>query len=98
MMDKAERLRPYAAPGNVIETLRRYRSLNLPATLELTDLITAGVPEGNVSRTLVALKFLGLVNEANEPTDWWRRLCAATDEEYRAQLADLLRKAFAEVF
>jgi hypothetical protein len=91
-------MRPYASPGNVTDVLQRYRSKNLPQRLETADILTAGVPEGNISRTRAALRFLGLIAEDETPTDEWRALCAAPDDEYRAQLADLLRKAYADVF
>jgi hypothetical protein len=90
--------RPYAYPGNIMDVLQRYRSLDLPGKFEPTDLSTAGVPEGNHGRTVFALKFIGLLNGADEPTQEWRALCDAGEDEFRAQLGALVRAAYADVF
>lgn len=59
---------------------------------------TAGVPEGMVSRTLAALRFLGLLTEANEPTAEWRALTDVSPETFPQLLAGLVRAAYADVF
>lgn len=98
MSERSDRVRPYAATGNVTDLLKRYRSLNLPQAIDKTDLRTAGIPEPNISRTYAALRFLGLLSDANEPTDAWRALANSPPDDYQAQLAALLRSAYADVF
>jgi len=89
--------RPYASAGNIMDVLRRYRSLKLPPMLEVTALRTVGVPEGNIGRTYFALQFLGFL-DGKEPTDRWRTLCAVGDEqEFQALLAEAVRAAYADV-
>ncbi|MCA9826515.1 MAG: DUF5343 domain-containing protein [Dehalococcoidia bacterium] len=90
--------RPYASPGNIRDVLKRYRQVNLPAVVTATDLAIAGVPENVSHRVAFALRFLGMVNENNEPTPEWRSLCAATEEDYSLQLSAMVKKAYAEVF
>ena len=94
--DRWEGRRPYAYPGNVMSIISRFRSMNLPGTLPPHALIAAGVPEGNVSRTLDALQFLGLLNKANEPTDKWHALADATPEEFPGLLGRLVQAAYAD--
>ena len=89
--------RPYAPPSNVAAILQRLRSRNLPERVDADYLRDAGVSEGTISRTLFALRFLGLV-DGGVPTEHLREINKATDEEYRAILAGLIRKAYKEVF
>lgn len=81
-----------------MDVLRRYRSLNLPETIPVQAYRTAGVPEGMVGRTVAALKFLGLLNDADEPTDEWRALCAVEESSFPAQLEHSVRAAYADIF
>ncbi|MBI2764314.1 MAG: DUF5343 domain-containing protein [Chloroflexi bacterium] len=97
-MPDDSRIRPYAAVGNVKDLLRRYRNRNLPDTMTQDTLRVAGVPEGMISRTVAAFRFLGLLNEANEPTDEWRALNDMDDSNYPDMLARILRAAYAETF
>jgi hypothetical protein len=90
--------RPYAPPSNVIAVLQRLRSRNLPEHVDAEYLRDAGVSEGTVGRTLSALRFLTLVTEEDEPTQALRSIHTATNEEYQAILAGLVRDAYAEVF
>src|SRR5581483_8199571 len=98
MMQEPSNYRPYAPPSNVISILQRIRSRNLNDRIDTEYLRDAGIPDGTVARTLSALRFLGLVGEAGEPTQALRTIHTSTDEEYRATLAGLLREAYAEVF
>ena len=97
MEDEASK-RPYASPGNIRDVLRRYRAVNLPQVISPTDLSVAGVPENVYHRVTFALKFLGMVTDKGQPTQEWKTLCAATDEDYVTQLAAMVRHAYAEVF
>lgn len=90
--------RPYPPPSNVTAVLQRLRSRNLPDRVGSDYLRDAGVPEGTNSRTLFALRFLGLIEQGDEPTPALRAISTSTDEEYRTILAGLIREAYGEVF
>lgn len=90
--------RPYTPPSNVTAVLQRLRSRNLPERVDSEYLRDANIPEGTNSRTLFALRFLGLIGDADEPTPALRAIATSTDEEYRSILAGLIREAYSEVF
>src|SRR5262245_30832168 len=90
--------RPYTPPSNVIAILQRLRSRNLPERIDPEYLRDAGTPEGTVSRTMFALRFLSLVREDNQPTERLKEIATSTDEEYRSILAEVLKEAYADVF
>jgi hypothetical protein len=92
------KIRPYAAVGNVRDLLRRYRNRNLPETIGQETLSLAGVPEGMISRTLVTFKFLGLLNEASEPTELWKALNDVDEGSYPEMLSRIIRAAYADTF
>jgi len=89
--------RPYAAPSNVIDVLKRLRSRNLPDRVDGEYLRAAGVPDGSNYRVVFALKFLGLV-ENDIPTSELRAIATSTDEEYRTILKRLIQTAYRDVF
>jgi hypothetical protein len=93
-----EAKRPYPPPSNVIAVLHRLRSRNLPERIDAEYLRDAGIPEGTLSRTLFALRFLGLTKESGELTEAMKAIGTSTDEEYRATLSGLIRDAYSEVF
>lgn len=90
--------RPYAPPSNVTTLLERLRTRNLPERIDTEYLRDSGIPESTVHRTLFALKFLNLVNEANEPSQDLKSIHVSPDEDYRAILAGLIQKAYKDVF
>ncbi len=98
MVNEADTNRPYAPPSNVVALLHRLRSRNLPEQVDAEYLRDAGISEGTVNRALFAIRFLGLVDEAGAPTQALRAINSATDEEYQATLAGLVRNAYADVF
>jgi hypothetical protein len=93
-MNGTEEKRPYAATANVIAVLQRCRSRNLPDRLDNDFIRLAGVPEVVLSRAGSALRFLGFIDEDDQPTDTLRALAAAPDEQYREILAGALRSAY----
>lgn len=95
---RAETNRPYAPPSNVISVLQRLRSRNLPERVDIEYLRDAGVSKGTVGRTLFGLRFLGLITDANSPTDALRTVHTATDEEYQQILMALIKYSYADVF
>lgn len=90
--------RPYPPPSNVTAILSRLRRRNLPEVVDAEYLRDANIPEGTNARTLLALRFLGLITEAYEPSPALRSIATSTDEEYMSTLADLIREAYADVF
>ncbi len=88
---------PYAATGNVLSVIRRYREHGAPKTIDATEITRVGVSEGNASRTLAALKFLGLV-ENDKLSDKFILLNKATTEEYPKVLGDIIRDAYSDIF
>lgn len=90
--------RPYPPPSNLISILHRLRSVNLPERIDSEYLRDAGIPEGTITRTLFALRFLNLVNEADEASQELRSIATSTDEEYQTILSGLIRAAYKEVF
>ena len=90
--------RPYPPPSNVSAIISRLRNRNLPDRIDGEYLKDAGVPDGTNTRTLFALRFLGLIEQTGEPTPALQAIGVSTDEEYQANLASLVRHAYAEVF
>jgi len=88
---------PYAPVKNVIDAIAIYRDRGAsPFTPEL--LMRIGVSEGNVGRTLQALRLLDLTDEAGEPTEALEELRRATSEEYPARLGQVVRAAYHDAF
>lgn len=90
--------RPYGPPSNVISVLKRLRSRNLPEQIDSEYLRDASISEGTIGRTLYALRFLRLINEAGFPTETLKSVHTSTDEEYQGILSGLIREAYSEVF
>ena len=90
--------RPYPPPSNVTAILSRLRNRNLPDVVDAEYLRDASIPDGTNARTLFALRFLGLITEANEPSPALRSIATSTDEEYMSTLAELIRESYSEVF
>ncbi len=89
---------PYAPVDNVLKVIRRFRERGLPSTLTLQELERLGIPAGNAPRTLVALRFLGLIDEDAERTQVFERLRKSTTDEYPGLLAEIIRSAYAPIF
>jgi len=97
-MTTEKQFRPYAPPANVLAVLERFRSRNLPETVNADFLQASGVPKGTVSRTMQALEFLELIDEAGAPTDKLKALVRSNEEEYRNLLEQVVRNAYREDF
>lgn len=96
--DKESSSRPYPPPSNVKAVLQRLRSRNLPERIDNEYLRDAGIPEGTISRTLFAMRFLGLIDEGGWLAEPLKSIHTSTDEEYQAILSGLIREAYKEVF
>lgn len=90
--------RPYPPPSNVVSVLHRLRSRNLPEQINAEYLRDTSIPEGTITRTLFAMRFLGLIGGAGEPTEPLKAIHTSTDEEYQEILSGLIREAYKEVF
>jgi uncharacterized protein YdbL (DUF1318 family) len=95
---EARQRRPYAATANVIAVLNRARNRNLPETIGNDFLRIAGIPDAVFGRVTEAVRFLGLVNDDQTPSDLLRSIAAASDEEYRDLLATTIRTAYRDDF
>lgn len=51
-----------------------------------------------IGRSLAAFRFLGLLAEANEPTDEWRALSDVHDDAYPQMLGRIVRAAYSDIF
>lgn len=100
MVNRADErfLGPYAPINNVLAVIRRRRERGLNFPLTSAVLGAVGVPEGNQSRTLVALRFLGLIDAENNRTEIFDRIGTAQTEEYPRVLAEVVRAAYQPVF
>jgi hypothetical protein len=82
----------------VITVIRQARNIGLPDGVTNRYLERIGIPSGNISRTLAALRFLGLVEAGGEKTPIFEQLARAPDDEYPRLLSEVIRSAYAEVF
>jgi hypothetical protein len=98
MSTNVEKIAPYAPFGCVIAIIRRFRERGLPETLTLQEIVRVGVSEGNVSRTLQALKFLKLVDEEGHRTQTFDRLGRVPTSEYAEVLGETIKDAYQDVF
>jgi Family of unknown function (DUF5343) len=93
-----ERFCPYAPYTSVLTVIRHMRERNLKEPVTAQLITTINVAEGNAPRTIVALRFLGLLDEAGYITPNFRALENATDDEYPEVLENILREAYGHVF
>jgi hypothetical protein len=88
---------PYAPVKNVLDVIETHRDRGVrPITGDV--LLRLSVPEGNVGRTLQALRLLDLIDDQGEPTQALNELRLASSEEYRPRLEQLVRAAYHDVF
>ena len=90
----SENYAPYAPTGNVLGVIQRLREAGLPEVIDNASVTRVGVSEGNASRTVAALQFLGLITEEGRHTDRMETLRTATTEEYPGVLGDILQNAY----
>jgi hypothetical protein len=91
-------LAPYAPLANVVGLIRRRREKGLPEILNTDKLTQLGIPDGNISRTLQALRFLNLIDEEGRQLASFNRLATAKENEYPNVLADIIRSAYHDAF
>ena len=93
-----ELFRPYAPPANVVAVLQRVRRMNMPVKISREFLIGASISTNIVPRVSGALRFLGLVDTEDRPTDALRVLASSTEDEYQQLLEQMIRTAYATDF
>jgi hypothetical protein len=89
---------PYAFIGNVLDVLQRLRDAGLPDPLTVSEVTRVGVSEGNASRTIATLQFLGLLEENGQHTEVMKSIENAPTDEYPALLANIIKSAYRDVF
>ncbi len=89
---------PYAPPTAVVGVIRQLRNRGLTEPVTSSSLQQVGVSPGNASRTLQALRFLGLVDDEGHITNTFKRLKQARTDEYPATLAEVLHSTYHSVF
>ena len=89
---------PYAPVRNVLDVITRRRDRGLPSPVTNEVLESIGIPSGNSSRTLQALKFLSLLDDEGHQTESMEHLARATSAEYSQVLAGIVRNAYGSVF
>ena len=96
----SEGFAPYAATSNVMAVINRRRERGLPNPVSAKALEAIGITPGNISRTLQALNFLGLIEDDGSFTDRFDRLSQAGDAggEHRELLGEIIRSAYHKVF
>jgi Family of unknown function (DUF5343) len=89
---------PYAPVKTILEIVDRYRNRGLVFPVTADVLLRAGIPESLVPRTLQALVTLDLFNDVGNPTQTLEGIRLAPEAEYKKQLQDWLKSAYADVF
>ena len=93
-----EKTVPYAPYANVLTIIRHARDKDLKEPVTSKMITTLGVPEGNATRTMQALRFLKLVDEEGYLTESFKLLGNAPSDEYPSLLEQVLRDAYPIVF
>jgi hypothetical protein len=97
-MAAIENYAPYAPYKSVQSVITRYRERGLPDPLTSAELERIGVPGSMSARTIQALRFLGLIDEAGNRLEPFERLKRSTTQEYPDLLAEIVRAAYLPVF
>lgn len=89
---------PYAPTLSVTSVIQAFRNAHpaIPFTVENLQLV--GVSESIAPRTLQALRLLDLVDDDGNPTAAMHALRDADPADYKSQMAEVVRAAYAEVF
>lgn len=96
-MSTDSKFSPYAAPENVVRVLERVRKGGVKR-LDEDFLISIGINEGMINRTLRALEFLGFRNPDGTATNLLDRYKVLGDEDARALLLEAIRTAYEPIF
>lgn len=94
---QAKRYAPYVAAGALSEFFSHIRTVSEPRKIDRELLAKYGVDKGNIGALLSALKFLKILENDGATTPAFR-MVQATGDEFRNNLAELVRKAYADVW
>jgi hypothetical protein len=88
----------YASPATIRSVISRFRDQGLPQPLTPESILRIGVTESLAPRTIQTLKLLGLIDQEGIPSEQFERLRRVPTSEFKAELASMLRSAYAPVF
>ncbi len=94
---RAQEYMPYAPLQPVLDVIRRFRDRGLPDIVSRQVLHQLGSAEGNSDRIQKTLQFLDLLEADGRRTALFDRLGKASETEYPAVLAEIVRAAYAPV-
>ncbi len=89
---------PYAPATSVISVIKRYRERGLPEPVDNKILKSVGITHGVAPFTLVALRFLGLLDVSGCHTEKFDVLRRASSETYPLELLQIIQSAYTEIF
>ncbi|MBV9143991.1 MAG: DUF5343 domain-containing protein [Pseudonocardiales bacterium] len=98
MVMKASGPAAYGPGKTIIGLIERSRGPGLPSPLTVESLRRVSVSESLAPRTLHSLKLLDLVDEQGKPTRRFEDLRRAPAAQFKAELIDLLKSVYADVF
>ena len=94
----ADRNYPYTTvPGRLREILSKAPTMGRPTKITQEWLKQAGWTSSNDRSVIPVLRFVGIVGSDGSPTGLWDAV-RVQDSSHRAQLADAIRKAYADLF
>lgn len=94
---KDKRSAPYVPAKALNAFFERIRYVSTPEKVDAGLLLDYGIPKGNVFALISALKFLGLIDEDNVPTQVFKAL-QVTGEEFTTNLQGVIKDAYADLF
>lgn len=97
-MSSKENSAPYTSIGNMLLILGRIKKGWVPGQIDKGEMERAGITASNASRTIVALQYLGLIDEDNKTTDTWKAIATATTNDYPKVLEGILRSSYPSIF
>lgn len=95
---RAARIAPYGRVEPTLKVIRHLRERGLADPITPAVLERIGTGGATASRSLHALRFLGLIDEGGHHTEALERLRRARSDEYPQLVAQVLRAAYEEVF
>lgn len=88
---------PYAPPSAILDIVERHRQRGIPSPVDAEVLARAGISNSLIPRTLKALETLDLIGDNGSHTNVLEGLRLASEEEYKARMAEWLNAAYADV-
>jgi hypothetical protein len=92
-----KRSAPYVPAKALNAFFERIRYVSTPEKVDAGLLLDYGIPKGNVFALISALKFLGIIDEDNVPTQVFKAL-QVTGEEFVSNLQNVVRDSYADLF